>query len=154
MQHYLSQHAQRHINSGHQSAERRSHIRVKRRSGETQHKQSPVLRKVHRLKHTHNICMIMNEYLCMIMNEWCVCVCVCTWSSNIWQQSGVKCCNVASVLLRIFNRLHWTACRALDSASSLSPSTCSLEAGWAARWGCGPWGSPSPFLTWANRHTF
>lgn len=53
--HYLSQHAQRHINGGHESPKRRSHIRVKSRSGETQHKQRPVLRKVHRLNTQRNV---------------------------------------------------------------------------------------------------
>lgn len=72
-----------------------------------------------------------------------------TWSRSIWQQSGVKCCSVARVLLRIFRRLHCTASRAFCSASSLSPPpAASLDGVWGGRCvlGRGPGGNASPFL--------
>lgn len=76
-----------------------------------------------------------------------------TWSKRIWQQSGVKCCRVAKVLLSIFSRLHWTASRAFCSASSLPvspPPAGFLEEVWGGRCalGSGPGGNASPFFTW------
>lgn len=75
-----------------------------------------------------------------------------TWSKRIWQQSGVKCCRVASVLLSIFSRLHCTASRAFCSASSLpvSPPPAGFldgVCGGRCGLGSGPGGNASPFLT-------
>lgn len=75
-----------------------------------------------------------------------------TWSKRIWQQSGVKCCRVASVLLSIFSRLHCTASRAFCSASSLPVSTPPAGfldgvCGGRCALGSGPGGKASPFLT-------
>lgn len=76
---------------------------------------------------------------------------VLTWSISIWQQSGVKCCRVASVLLRIFRRLHCTVSRAFCSASSLPLSTPPAGfldgvCGGCCALGIGPGGNVSPFL--------
>lgn len=72
-----------------------------------------------------------------------------TWSRRIWQQSGVKCCRVARVLLRIFSRLHCTASKAFCSASSRSPPLAASFDGVCGGFcvlGRGPGGNASPFL--------
>lgn len=67
----------------------------------------------------------------------------------------MKCCRLANVLLRIFRRLHCTACRAFCSASSRSPPPAApLDGVWGPRWTLarGPGGSASPFLAWEHSH--
>ena len=159
---YLAQHAQGHVDGGQQGSKRRSHIRVKRRSCEAEHKQGSILCQVHTLthkqRHRHYIIRYFKfpfTFLCSYLSinisgsGSFSCLSRLTWSRSIWQQSGVKCCSVARVLLRIFRRLHCTASRAFCSASSLSPPPgASLDGVWGGRCvlGRGPGGNASPFL--------
>lgn len=86
-------------------------------------------------------------------------VVVSTWSSRIWQTSGVKWRRAARVLLRILRRPYWTVCKARCSEASASATGCLEEqpdgvatvvvavvvAGLCTR-GVTAEGRPSPFL--------
>lgn len=50
-----------------------------------------------------------------------------TWSSRIWQTSGVKWRRAAKVLLRILRRPYWTTCKARCSEASVSAVGCLEE---------------------------
>lgn len=158
----LAQHAQGYIDCGQQRSKWRCHIRVKRWSGEAEHKQGSVFSQIHTLAEVGGggreiIIVFISMYSLITFRmkvhrnkkgHWTT-----TWSKRIWQQSGVKCCRVASVLLRIFSRLHCTASRAFCSASSLpvSPPPAGFldgVCGGRCALGSGPGGNASPFLTW------
>lgn len=150
---HLCQHAEGHVDGGQQSSKGRRHVRVEGRSSEAEDKQGSVLCQVHALKQAQLRLNFLFIHLSLRCGHQPGGKSL-TWSRRIWQQSGVKCCSVARVLLRIFSRLHWTASRAFCSVSSLSPApAASLDGVCGGRWalGRGAGGRASPFLAWKKK---
>lgn len=150
---HLSKHVESHIHRGQQGAKGWGHFRVKGGSGEVQGKQEVVLGQVQGLSrktcthargrdqaHTRQRSGSSREGKCG------------TWSSRIWQTSGVKWRRAAKVLQRILRRAYWTACKARCFEASVSALGCLDEVARVANCRCsrGPAaeGRPFPFLFW------